>query len=305
MSASQAIPAVDTTYGAYLISTLVGVMLQGTIFHQTYRYVKLFPNDLRYIKLWVASVVFVEVINTLFTMHASYFYMVTNIFNVAVLTEKPVWSISWTAAPGCASALLVEIFFGRRLWLVGRQFRPIVAFALLLDVSFFACFLALDIIGATARTNDEFFKHSYFSTIGAGLIGSGDLMVTSCLIYVLRTSRTGIRSTNSQLDLLIRYAVGTGFLICVLNVLILTFSIKWPDNWIYTGLTTIITKMYANALLVSLNARRSEVDEGELKPEDFMGHFDTDIIGGIPSADNATGREGWNDHRPYYWAVHP
>ncbi|RPD60592.1 hypothetical protein L226DRAFT_533919 [Lentinus tigrinus ALCF2SS1-7] len=268
--ASLTLPAMDNTYGAWLLGSYACLLLQGTIFHQTYRYFKLYPRDATYLKIWVIAVNVIELVMTAMVIHAAYYYMVTHAFDVQVLLEKPVWSVSWLATPATLSALIVEMFFARRLWLVGPQFKPVVMLAVLLNLGFFACFLAQSVLLYVSEDPAASVQYSYLASVAAGLVGISDIMVTASLIHVLHTMRTGIRQTNSKLDLLIKYAVSTGLLICVFNVLNVGFSVAYPHNWIYVGISIAMTKLYATTFLVSLNARHSLMSSDVLRLEQSM-----------------------------------
>ncbi|RPD60603.1 hypothetical protein L226DRAFT_570093 [Lentinus tigrinus ALCF2SS1-7] len=257
MNSLPPIPAMDNTYGALLLGTCGGLLVQGLIFHQLYQYFKCYPNDATYLKIWVSVVAALELITSAFTMHASYYYMVTNAFNPEVLLTKPPWSLTWNSIPGTAAAVFVEMFFCRRLWLVQRKFRPIAVVALLLDLTCFGCYAALVIMGSEMSNAADFLKNSYLASVGSGCIGLGDSMVTASLIYVLHTSRTGIKETSSMIDILIKYAVSTGLIISIFNVLIFATSVAYSESWIYVGISFPITKIYLTTFLVALNVRKS------------------------------------------------
>ncbi|RPD60589.1 hypothetical protein L226DRAFT_559744 [Lentinus tigrinus ALCF2SS1-7] len=273
-SMTAELPRMDDIYGALLLGTFACVLLQGMVFHQTYRYFKLYPKDATYLKLWVTIVNVIELVTTAMSMHACYYYMVSHAFDPTVLLKIPVWSVTWLPIPGSLAAVSVELFFARRLWLVGARFRPVVVLAILLNLGFFSCFTAMAVLSGSAADPAGFLRYSYLASVAAGLIGISDVMVTASLIYVLHTRRTGIKQTNSKIDLLIKYAVSTGLIICVFNVLNVSFSIAHPHNWIYAGISIAMTKLYANTFLVSLNARHSLISSDILRMEQTTGFAD-------------------------------
>ncbi|TFK83042.1 hypothetical protein K466DRAFT_666127 [Polyporus arcularius HHB13444] len=292
------LPVVDNTYGAWLLGSFACVLFQGMVFHQTYRYFKLYPRDATYLKVWVIVVNVVELVTTMMAVHTSYYYMVSHAFDVAVLLEKPVWSITWMPIPATLATISVELFFARRLWLIDYRFWPVVALAVLLNLGFFSCFTAM-IILTKYELNElsSFLQYSYLASVAAGLIGISDIMVTVCLIYTLHTRRTGIKETNSKIDLLIKYAVSTGLIVCIGNLLNVIFSVAHPDNWIYIGISVAVTKLYANTFLVSLNARQSLMSANiiDLEQTTRFGGLTrsrvTHVAFNIPSCDAPTSHE--------------
>ncbi|CDO68789.1 hypothetical protein BN946_scf184989.g55 [Trametes cinnabarina] len=227
---SSSIPHLDNTLGAWLLGTFFGTLLQGTVYHQAYRYSRLYPNDPAYLKTWVyyifhfnhtnahgpdhsfhlqvVVVVLLETLNTALTWHSSYVYLIKNFANPIALLSAPV------------------------------------------------CLRVHNLPAAL--------KFSWMASTGSCIMMAGDFLVTFVLIYALQKSRTGIRRTDSLLDLLIVYAVSTGFVICVFNALNVAFAFAFPNNLIYSAFSIILTKLYANTLLVALNTRKSLVSRGIL-----------------------------------------
>ncbi|KAI9060151.1 hypothetical protein FKP32DRAFT_1679116 [Trametes sanguinea] len=121
MSASQflsiAIPPLDNTLGAWLLGTLFGTRLQGTVHHQAYRYSQLYPKDPVYLKIWVAAVVPIETVNTALTWHGSYVFLIKNFANPIALLGPPVWSMSILPIPGSLAAVVSQAFFVRRVYI--------------------------------------------------------------------------------------------------------------------------------------------------------------------------------------------
>ncbi|KAI0651201.1 hypothetical protein C8Q79DRAFT_18240 [Trametes meyenii] len=246
-------PSLDNTLGAWLLGTCFGLIMQGMIYHQAYQYYRLYPNDRIILKLWVVVVVFIETVNSALTIHTSYVYLITNYSNPASLLGPPVWSLSILPIPASFAALVSQTFFARRVYLFGpRRGRiAVVTAAMTCYLGFFGIFAALSV--RTFHTNDfqEFLKFSWMASVGSSLLMVGDFMTTAVLIFTLRRSRTGVTRTDSLLDLLIMYAISTGLLICIFNILNVAFAIAEPDNLIYTAISMVLAKLYANTFLVA------------------------------------------------------
>ncbi|KAI0706323.1 hypothetical protein C8Q76DRAFT_749192 [Earliella scabrosa] len=86
---------------------------------------------------------------------------------------------------------------------------------------------------------------------------TADILLTIVLIHVLRQNRTGVKRTDSMLDVMIMYSMNTGLLTGVFNLLSLLFAFIRPADLIYIGIGIPGTKMYANTLLAALNSRHS------------------------------------------------
>ncbi|KAH9848437.1 hypothetical protein C2E23DRAFT_889091 [Lenzites betulinus] len=225
------LPALDNTFGAILIGTCVGLILYGLTGHQTYRYFRLYANDVPILKA-LGTVIFV-----------------------------------------CHS------FYVRRLYLVGGLYKPLIALVITLmfgELGF--------VIAATAKVFHQpsfvsWERFTWLISAGFGCAVGADVVLTSSLICVLQRRRTGFKSTDSMIDVLIVYTINTGLLTGLFSLLSLIFAVVDPNNFIYIGLNMISTRCYANSVLAVLNSRRSLVERrfAELEAGTFgMSALDTD-----------------------------
>ncbi|KAF5319718.1 hypothetical protein D9619_008607 [Psilocybe cf. subviscida] len=90
---------------------------------------------------------------------------------------------------------------------------------------------------------------------------AADSTVAISLCALLFHSRTGIKRTDSIVRILMAFSINTGLLtsICALACLI-TYAI-WPKNFIFIGFYFVLSKLYVNSLLASLNARSSLIEK--------------------------------------------
>ncbi|KAH9923190.1 uncharacterized protein BXZ73DRAFT_103982 [Epithele typhae] len=266
--------ALDNTLGAWLVGVVFSLLLNGMLISQTFQYYRAFPKDQKLLKIWVAVVVFLETFTSALICHTSYFYLVTKYWDSTYFfVSPPVWSLDLLPVPGSVAALLSQSFFARRVWLIAPKFRPVVAVAIILIIGNVGCFSALAVKMFRAPNITESLGFSWLATVGSSIQMGGDLMITSTLIYVLHTSRAGMNKTNTMLDTLITYAISSGMTTCVVHILNVSFSIKYPDNFIYAALSCVLTKLYANTFLVALNTRKSLgiMDDGTCETSPFHG----------------------------------
>ncbi|EIW57853.1 uncharacterized protein TRAVEDRAFT_48880 [Trametes versicolor FP-101664 SS1] len=246
------IPALDNTYGAGLIGTSVGFMLFGLTVHQVYRYFRLYPTDPAYMKIYVAALLMVETFHIILSLHTCYFYLITKYLQPGAFLI-PVWSINTVPFATGVVAVLSQAFFVHRVWLIGPRFRPFVAITILL--------LCLE-LAATIETYvrpvfTNYWKVTWVFSASFGIAMVVDTILTGVLITVLHRSRTGIKRTDSMIDLLIVYSINTGLLTGVFNMLTFIFALVFPDNIIYGAFAVVTAKLYANSVLAALNTRRS------------------------------------------------
>ncbi|KAL1937411.1 hypothetical protein VTO73DRAFT_13747 [Trametes versicolor] len=255
--------ALDSSLGAWLLGTYCGLLLYGLLVYQIYRYISIYPNDPAVLKIWVSAILLVETLNTVFTVHSSYYYLVTWGGRSIIFNKPPIWTMNSIAITGPLAITISQGFFARRVYIMAPRFRMVVYVVTVLLLGFCGCFLALAVEAFKAK---NFFAQSlpFSGYVAAGVvcIMAADIQLTAVLIHVLRRSRTGLRRTDSLIDLLVLYAVSTGLLNCLVNVLDLAFALCFPTTMIYTSFSIALTKLYGNSFLTALNTRQSFVDRG-------------------------------------------
>ncbi|OBZ78970.1 hypothetical protein A0H81_00686 [Grifola frondosa] len=100
-------------------------------------------------------------------------------------------------------------------------------------------------------------QYSWVFTLGLSLSSALDVLVTASLCYFLKKSRTGLSSMDRIINSLTLYTLENGSLTCVTTIITLICWISMPRNLVFLGFHLAITKLYANSLLATLNARRS------------------------------------------------
>ncbi|TFK91257.1 hypothetical protein K466DRAFT_596247 [Polyporus arcularius HHB13444] len=246
----------DSTYGAYLIGTFFGILLFGYSLHQLSAYFRRFPSDTTLIRISLISVMVLETIYTAFTIHTSYYYLVSNHVDDVVLFQG-VWSLNTTPAFMAATMFISQLFFARRVSLMGRRYQFIAGFAML----FFTAEVSLSAVSVyQAYIIPSFYFIDDVNVVLAALFGSavgGDTLLTASLIVELqRTRRSEARRKESRLDTAQLYLVNTGLLHDVLNVVAFILALTLPGDFIHRSIAIVTTRIYANTLLAVLNSRK-------------------------------------------------
>ncbi|KAI0752447.1 hypothetical protein C8Q80DRAFT_1117872 [Daedaleopsis nitida] len=218
------LPPVDDTLGAVLIGTFLSIFFQGLISHQAYYYYRTYPNDRWFLKLWVAAVVILEVFSVICTMHGSYYYLVTHYADPTVLLKKAPWSMVCSKHKYNATGLTSRAHVLDRV----RS----TSISTLVTTNLTTASIAMDIVS--------------------------DVLLTSALIYILHTSRTGFQGTTSMVDVLVRYTMGTGLLIGLVNIVFIATDQVYTSNLIPGAVGITETKIYGISFLVAIcNANKS------------------------------------------------
>ncbi|KAM5539864.1 hypothetical protein V8D89_006367 [Ganoderma adspersum] len=247
-------PNVDMTnsLGAWLLGGAATFLLTGLLFHQTYQYFREYTDDRMFMKVWVGLVLVLETFISCLILHTTYFYLVQLYWDPTYFfLQKPVWSLCLLPIPGSIAALVSQTWFVRRVWIFAPKFRIIVGVAFILQTGNVACFTTLAIkMFKTARFVDAL-QFSWLATMGCGVQMTGDIVLTTTLIWVLHQSRTGMNRTDTILEVMIAYAISTGAVNCIVHILNVAFSIAYTNLFIYGSLLFILAKLYANTFLVA------------------------------------------------------
>ncbi|KAK7683062.1 hypothetical protein QCA50_013734 [Cerrena zonata] len=82
-----------------------------------------------------------------------------------------------------------------------------------------------------------------------------DGLIAASMIYLLWRSKTGFQWTDGILRWLMVYVVNTGAITMIWSIAIaITYSVE-HESLVVNGMTTVVSKLYANSFLGYLNAR--------------------------------------------------
>ncbi|KAI0749025.1 hypothetical protein C8Q74DRAFT_1374120 [Fomes fomentarius] len=253
--------------GAFIVAVLEGVLLQSLFI-----YFRFYPKDPRFLKVWVVAIVILQTVCCAMIMHTTFFYLVSNYFNPIVIISGAVISSKLLPIFGPITNLLVQCFFARRALILGHQYHYTVYFAMLLNFAACGFFFAL---AAQAFQINNLERSTHFGgwiiTTASSLMLAGDIQLTAVLITALHKSRTGIKRTNSMVDVLITYSVSTGFLLCLFNATAVGLSVAFPTGTLFLAFLYISQQVNANSVLIALNTRTlimsvGEIEETEINP---------------------------------------
>ncbi|KAI0353698.1 hypothetical protein OH77DRAFT_1426940 [Trametes cingulata] len=214
-----------------------------------------------YLKVLVVIVLILETFHTILCMHMSYYYLATNYFNPFALLAGS-WSIDLLPISAGVTIIACQTFFVRRVYLVGHRYRILVGLVVALLFSELA-FAAAATAEAFIQPTFAKYEHvTWLISVGFGMAVVADGILTTALIIALRKSRTGVRRTDSVIDVLVLYAITTGLLTSVFNTLAFLFASIESSNLIYVGINIVASKLYATSLFAALNSRQALAQQG-------------------------------------------
>jgi len=89
-----------------------------------------------------------------------------------------------------------------------------------------------------------------------------DVLITLALCVLLYNSRTGFRSTNSMLNLIIVYAINRCLLTSIVATIEMVMFVTEQETLWYLAADFVVGKLYVNSLLATLNTRSALAGKG-------------------------------------------
>jgi len=251
------------TVGVLLICSILTAIGFGVTSMQTYLWYRHYPRDARHIRIVVWSVTCLDITHIVLAIHMCYYYLVLNYYNPEALT-KAVWSFGVSVVVTAAITLIVHSFYAWRIYVLshGNKILPQI-------IIFFAWIRLIFGIWTTAKMA-RVVDLSRLPKAIAPLVGTGmgagslcDCIITVSLVYYLKRSRNGFNiRTDSVLDQLAYWTVNCGALTSVVGLAVIFTFIAMPDSMVYIALHLLLSKLYANALLATLNFRKAHSGRG-------------------------------------------
>ncbi|KAL0959241.1 hypothetical protein HGRIS_014514 [Hohenbuehelia grisea] len=263
MQAALAAQKYDTTLGSLLIGGLLALALWGITCVQTFNYFSRGSNDQPRFRVLIGILWCFDTFDAALNAHVLYYYMVTHYAKPLAVIGAPAWSIIVHVLMTSIIDFIIRSLFCRRVYrLSGNWILTgwIIAISLL-------DFIAGIVITAQAFQIKSFLELNKLSTMfyinfAAGTVS--DASVAFALCYYLYKSRTGFTRTDSLIRVLMLYIINTGLVVALDATLGMVMYIAMPDNFIFLAFYLLLSKLYLNSYLASLNAReglREKADE--------------------------------------------
>jgi hypothetical protein len=246
---------ISNTIGAVVIGWGISSLFFGMLCIQVWTYFQRYPNDHWSYKVLVIALWSLEALHQAFVGHIAWFYVVQNFGSFLELLKPPVWTLSVQTLLGSLVGTIVKICFGMRVWKFSRGNYLVTGLIIGMAIAQFAT--------AILYTLKSFHLHlgqaDQIKTIGSVALSLGvftDVFTAASLSYFLHKMRTGFKRSDTLINRLIIYSVNTGTLTSVFSAAVLASYNLMPSNLIYIGIYFILSKLFANSCVATLNTRR-------------------------------------------------
>ncbi|THU82750.1 hypothetical protein K435DRAFT_784503 [Dendrothele bispora CBS 962.96] len=248
---------VPKTFGALLIGALFASVLSGAVGVQGIIYRKLYPADPRNLKLLVFLIWFLDTFHTVLIWGSLWHFFIDFYGSPEKIDQIP-WTLALSIILTAILTFSVHCFFAHRIYKLSKK-----NVFLTIPILFLAVLRLVSAAGTTAEMlilesfTDFRTRVRWLFTLGLALSSVVDVLITGSLFHLLRSSRTEGGQLNSVIDSLILYTFETGSITSAATIISMICWIAAPTNLVFMGLHFVISKLYANSLLVTLNTRKN------------------------------------------------
>ncbi|ESK87025.1 hypothetical protein Moror_11985 [Moniliophthora roreri MCA 2997] len=248
------------TYGAVLIAVIISSCLYGVTCLQTWYYFRNY-NDRSLLRGIVLVILALETVHEILATHAIYHHLILNFGNPFALLIA-----SWSAVATIPLTTLIEAivhsFYAGRIYQLSRKrdwWTPAVVCILKTVQIALSIIITIDVFNIKSYIDIANNKRAMdISCFLCSLVG--DILCAGTLSYYLHTSRSGINSTDSLINKLIIHTVNNGAVTSMAGICLFVFIVPKPKSLIYFAIFQVLSNLYANSLLSTLNSRRPHAE---------------------------------------------
>ncbi|KAH7886371.1 hypothetical protein F5I97DRAFT_1263320 [Phlebopus sp. FC_14] len=248
--------SIPATYGALLLGGFLASGLSGIVTVQSFIYTRLYPNDDIRIKATVGAIWLLDTAHTALVCASLWIYLIQYFGDTSKIDLIP-RTVAMTIALTAILTFIVHCFFAHRIHKLSRRdwriTAPLVTFAFLRLCSASVTTAEMIHMKTFSSFKAEF---RWVFTLGLALSSLVDVMIAVFLCYSLRNGRKSSSSMDHVINAVILYTFENNSLTSTATVVSMICWLVMPNNLIFMGLHFVISKLYANSLLATLNARR-------------------------------------------------
>ncbi|KAL4248386.1 hypothetical protein ABKN59_006846 [Abortiporus biennis] len=244
------------TMGAIMLGSFICVFLSGIVTMQVFVYYRIYPKDRMAFKGLVATIWILDMVHTGMVMGANWFYLVEN-FGDLDSTDAIPWEVATSIALTAFITYFIHIFFAHRIYTLSKKNLWVTISIGLLATLRLAAAITTTGEMAHLQTYTSFVNgFSWVFTMGLAAAAIVDIAIAIALCLYLHMSRTGFSSMDDIIDTITLYTVENGMATCITTIVSLICWVAMPRNLIFLALHFAISKLYANAFMATLNARK-------------------------------------------------
>nr|GAT51968.1 predicted protein [Mycena chlorophos] len=244
---------------AQLIGALLEFLLVGAFLVQLAIYRICFPRDSRVFKLLVYGLTLILLARVCLTGYQTQHLFAAGYGNVEILVTVTKHQYSRTFAP--IIVCIVQLFFSYRIFCLERRFWPVCILIIILSLAQCGVGLAaftLVYVGKGPGLQavkipliDDLGRAWYAGGVATALVNT----LTTAFILLRIHSGSAYHKTQQTVRRVFRVTIESNAVSAALEVISLALLQAFPSDPYYVGASYLLSGVYANMLLVSLNYR--------------------------------------------------
>ncbi|EMD31415.1 hypothetical protein CERSUDRAFT_119794 [Gelatoporia subvermispora B] len=250
----------DNTLGAVFLGHFAVAVLFGITSLQTWQFFRNQSQDSQdtaMLKALVLLLWVLDCVHSALVTAAVYFYVVTNFGNIVVIS-KPHWTFSIVPVLTTIMTLIIRGIFAYRLWRLssGGTVIPILIICGSLWIMATATYFSIELQFLDSWLDVRSVSWTLYSGFGCETVT--DLVITVSQYLSFRRLSDGVvfTSTDAIIHTLMVYSINTCLVTSICGICCLVTFSALPDTLIFIAFFFLLSKLYLNALLANLNARR-------------------------------------------------
>ncbi|OCH90855.1 hypothetical protein OBBRIDRAFT_754219, partial [Obba rivulosa] len=240
-------------HGPGLLGVILNIFFYGIMVTQTFLYYNTYRKDHLWMKLFVAGLVLADTINCVFDIWWIYDIVINHFGDFSAL-QTGNWVFATDPAMVGIIATGVQLFFAWRIKVLTRK-NWVVAIVVVTAMGSIFGGIGTSIAIHFVPEFIEFQKFQVVVIVWLILAAVCDSTITISLTLHLRRHRTGFTATDHLLDKIIRITVQNGLITSIWAIGDLITYLATPTG-AHLAMNFPLAKLYTNALLSSLNARK-------------------------------------------------
>ncbi|KAF9461110.1 hypothetical protein BDZ94DRAFT_859739 [Collybia nuda] len=257
-------PDPDRIFGALFVSAVISAMLFSGTCIQAFYYFQHYRSDKLLTKLFVAMLLVLETLQTIFNTYNVYRFTITSYTGDPFTLLNTDWAVSAEVSQSSIAIFAVHMFYTRRVYYVSHKNVPLVTALFTLVLAHFGMHIATAVKAFQILDSKSAMHLIPYLEATISLAVATDIMIAVSLSFYLHKSRSGAQNTDAMINRLIVHAINNGILTGVFDVLVLTIAAAYPKNMVYIAIYQVISKLYTNSVLATLNSRRSMTHTSEV-----------------------------------------
>ncbi|KAI0319093.1 hypothetical protein OF83DRAFT_1112129 [Amylostereum chailletii] len=247
-------PDLDGSLGATFVGLVATSILFGITLLQTFYYYVTFRDDQIGLKLLVGVLSALDTAQLIMVAHGLYYYTITS-FGLYPNLNNVIWSFTADVFLTSVIAVIVQLYLIRRVWILSGKNIWLSAFLTALSLFAFASGMAYGVRLAQIPKQSQIEKIIYLIRMALSGTVAVDVCITIALVYFLRKNRSGMKSTDSVVHFLVVFTINTGAVTSLAALMDVILHATLETTLAFLTFYVMLSKLYVNSLLATLNAR--------------------------------------------------